>query len=294
MIRLLSRLGARAYGRGILALALLCGIGGAHASPLYGVISNGVAASGNGPSTFPNQAWNFGQNGVYQLVTSYTSPVLSASGSYTVGADTVTGSATSWASSNGGSLHGFAAATLSGLCGNCSGITENGGVFGIEWTDTIYVSGLPNGTPVDLMLTDVLHISSSHSGNASISLFASLSMGNQSIQLLNNQGASDGLITQTSIVHTISGTELQLSSELTGSANVAAIGAVESATGDASDTALSYITVLTPGASYTSASGFDYAAPAGVPEPRSVWLLGASLIALLGSTHRRSMDRSGT
>jgi hypothetical protein len=272
----------------IFLLILACVSVPARADLLYGVSSLGGITRGG--SEFPGQNWSVGQS-LPLTVTSYTSPVLSASGSCALCGGTVSGSATAWASSNGGSLHGYATTAQSGICENCVGGTPGGGgSFYIQWVDTIYVTGLPNGTPVDLMLTDALHSSSNSSGfGAFTELESGLALGSQDIQLLNNQGAADGLITQSVIVETVSGATLQLAATLTGGAGASDDpgGAPSSATVDASDTANSYITVLTPGASFTTASGIDYSAPATVPEPNNLWLIVAAFGGIVAVTCRR-------
>jgi hypothetical protein len=265
---------------------LTCGLAVAHGDPAYGVFSSGDIASGNGPSTFPLQRWIFGQ-GVYQPVTGYTSPVLSGSGSYTVGNSTVSGSAESWAYSNGAALHGYSTASLSGLCVTCDFGTVNGASFALQWTDTLLFGGLPIGTPIDLMFTDVLHSFTSISGNGTTELQSDGVLGRQEIDLDNEQGAGNGVVTQSVLVSTVSGASLDLTAAMIGILSVAATGDAESATIDASDTANVYIAVLTPGASYTTASGFDYTAPATVPEPSLLWLEVLALAGLWVGTRRR-------
>jgi len=263
----------------------------ANADTLFGVISSGDIASGNGNSTFPFQSWTFGQSG-YQAVTDYTSPVLSASGSYTVGESTVNGGATAWASSDGGSLHAYVNGNLSGFCATCPSPTENGGRANIQWADTITISGLPAGTPVDIMLTNALNSDTSISGDGQTSIVSQLSWSGQELTLTNAQGADDGLITQSAIVSTVSGATFQFFSDLSLDVNAFATGDADSATGDASDTARTYITVLTPGASYTTASGATYDS-ANVPEPRSFLLVGVAL-AFCGAVRARRYLRSGS
>ncbi len=93
-------------------------------------------------------------------------------------------------------------------------------------------------------------------------------------------------------VDTKGGAELQLGVMLDGFAGAGAMGlpngvGLGSAVVNASDTANTYITVLTPGASYTAASGFNYAPPAAVPEPRSFWLLAGALLTIGVGARRR-------
>ncbi len=89
-------------------------------------------------------------------------------------------------------------------------------------------------------------------------------------------------------VDTKGGAGLQLTVLLDGVAGAGAMGLPNHGVGfgaaevNASDTANTYITVLTPGTSYTAASGVNYAAPTAVPEPRSFWLLAALLTIGVG------------
>jgi hypothetical protein len=276
----------------IFALILACVSVRARADLVFGVTSEGGITSGG--SEFVGQNWSVGQGSVLP-VTSYTSPILSASGSCASCGGTAAGSATAWSSSDGGSLHGYATASQSGICDNCvGGFVQVGGAFYTQWIDTIIVTGLPNGTPVELVLTDALHSTETFSaagvvyGPGVAQLESVLVLGGQELDLLNNQGAANGFVTQSVIVDTVSGATLQLAATLTGSADAAGVA---SATVDASDTANSYITVLTPGASYTTASGVDYAPPSTAPEPKSFWVMATAFAGIWAGTRRRLRAR---
>jgi hypothetical protein len=219
-------------------------------------------------------------------VTSYTSPLVSDSGSYTVGNSTVTGSATSRASIDDGSSHGYATADISGQCQTCAFATENGGFYVMDWYDTISIAGLSPGTPVDLLLTVSLDsvVSSSGGGYASVTWLADL--GSIQAEVINQNGSESGL-TDSVMIETTSGATLALLTSLQGSANVNNLVGSESATADASDTGILDISVLTPGAIYTTASGVTYNAPSAVPEPESIWLVLAAIAAICFRSRRR-------
>jgi hypothetical protein len=67
------------------------------ASSAYGVISTGDVSTNNALSDFPTENWNYSLGGNPEPMTTYISPVLSASGSYVFSNSTVSGSAMSWA-----------------------------------------------------------------------------------------------------------------------------------------------------------------------------------------------------
>lgn len=278
-------------------LLLACGLAAARATPLYGVVSSGSAGDASS-----GQKWN---TGGYLSVATYASPVLNYTDSYQVSEPnlvTVSDGATAWFSEDGtGGLHGYASAN-----GSESGATSGtvGGAaasFSGFWTDTLFVVGLPAGTPVQIQLTNVLNSFASYSGGASASVSitesASLS-GTRSISSMfsNYDGQTytptNGMQTQTLILQTFAGDTLQLTVQLVGSAQNGGetTGALSTfATADVSDTADTVVTVLTPGASYTSASGITY--DASIPEPASLCLAAAGLLVIWAArrlTKRRS------
>jgi hypothetical protein len=66
---------------------------------------------------------------------------------------TITAGATDWFTTDGdGGLHGYASAYASESNSGYLGASAVSG-FSSEWTDTLFVIGLPVGTPVELMLT---------------------------------------------------------------------------------------------------------------------------------------------
>jgi hypothetical protein len=269
---------------GQLVALVLVSYGMTYGAVLFGVVSVIENTSGGGLSTFPLDIVNFDNGGEPVAVTSYTSPVLSDSGSYTFGSSTVSGSATAWATVNNGSLRGFASTTLSGFCLTCSPWTSNFSVFNPVWHDTIFISGLPNGTPVDLLLTSVMH---SVESGSTVDLISDVSLGDQFVTLQNIDGISNGTLTQSLIVHTVAGATLALVNYVYGTVNIGANSNFESGTVDASDTANAYIKVLTAGAGYTSASGVSYAAPSAVPEPANWLFTGIALMAICSARRHR-------
>jgi hypothetical protein len=71
-----------------------------------------------------------------------------------------------------------------------------------------------------------------------------------------------------------------------------AIGQSGFAQADYSNTVHFYLDALTPGANTVSTSGYDYAMAAAVPEPASLWTLGAGL-GFLAWRRRRATGSSG-
>ena len=246
----------------------------AHASPLYGITSTVTVSSGNFLSTFPAQRADYNNGGNPYQVTSYTSPVLSASGSYTFGSDAISGIGYVWDSANGDSLHGYGSISISGICQTCGAATEDLAIFDIDLYDTISVGGLPNGTPADLLLTSALDSSILlNGGNSDIYVDFSIA-GSGDNYATNTSGAANGFLSNSVVLHTFAGATL--SSVLTLYGNAVVIEDTPPGTEsssivmDASDTGSGYITVLTPGATYSSASGIVYAAPSDVPEPTTM------------------------
>jgi hypothetical protein len=269
----------------ILIVAFAFGVGTSKASGVYGIISSGDISSANGESDFPTQSWNYSLGGNPEPVTSFSSPVLSGSGSFTFGGSTVSGSATSWATISNAAIHGYAMSNISGTCATCGSETENTGTFNVDWYDTINVGGLPSGTPVDLEITVVLDSAiTAPSAQSNASSF--LDLGAAQDQVSQVGGDTPGSVIQSTMVDTTSGANLALVAQLSGFAEVVLNQASsETAIVDASDTANFYIMVLTPGASYTSASGLIYAAT--TPEPASLSLMAGALFAIWVGVQKR-------
>ena len=155
------------------------------------------------------------------------------------------------------------------------------------WVDTVWATGVPNGTPVLLRFTFSLDGSYTVSGKSSSTLIWNPSV---SQPFLGNVcGLPADYVTQINgdtteftntsapIIHdvqtldfcTTAGTELGFEEQL--SLNPGGNAPAWSAAIDASDTAEASIDVLTPGASLASASGIDYSTTAAPAPP--TWLL---------------------
>lgn len=164
---------------------------------------------------------------------------------------------------------------------NAAGSAE----FDGTWVDELTVTSntLAAGEPVELafLLSADLNLTCSDSGQASVSAVASMTGSifsaqlsdqvcnsafkqSQTLTVLTNVGATIPIQGQLNLVTSAAGlNELTVSSSIDPSAQV-------------------FIDSLTPGASYTTASGTNYSSPAHVPEPSSLLLLGSELLALLG------------
>jgi hypothetical protein len=276
---------SRFLGRVTFSLMLVCGAGVARGDVLYGLECDAsVNDDINPPAT-----WSNGLGNIVPGMTSCTSPVLGVSGTVS---PYYASSAVAWAVADGPTFRGYASASASnGL--QDSGIFPSDGRFDLEWYDTLLISGNAD-TTVQLTVTLALDSILEASGGDSSSFVES------SVAVINPYGptqtleASNGTSTKSMTVDTKGGAELQLFVLLDGYAGAGAMGLPNhgvgsaSAVANASDTANTYITVLTPGASYTAASGFNYAPPAAVPEPRSFWLLAALLTIGVGARRRRA------
>jgi hypothetical protein len=260
-----------------------------HASG-FGITSSGQAGVN---SIFPPQTWSTG--GLPLAVTIYNSPVLAISNLYTIGGSTFTEGAHASLTMANGTLHAQADA-FGSATGDSSVQKENAGgsgSFSGIWMDTIFIIGLPMGTPVDLLVTNTLDSFTELSVTPDTSNFAyvtsilsmndlTVGFGGKSSELDNSNDAADGMLSTSFIYHTLVGDSLQLQHQLLGAAEVGTLfqARSSSATVDALNTSDAFISVLTPGASYTTASGVSYAAPSSVPEPAGLWLAGTALVAI--------------
>ncbi len=198
-----------------------------------------------------------------------------------------------------GQLHGAAIASAeSDGPANTLGPIFNTGAearFNALWIDTLLIvsSTLPQGTPVDLELTNsTFSVVSAGAAGPGTPQDANV----LSLMVLSGTRSGDPAGTQAQIfndslnpVNNLQivkrditgyvGETLQLSEELvlvaTASSSFLNTG-VHSSTADASDTAAAFVDVLTPGATYVTASGINYSSPVATPEPAT------SLFVLMG------------
>jgi hypothetical protein len=172
-------------------------------------------------------------------------------------------------------------------------LTDTGTAVGnVFWFDTLYVTGLPPGTPVTLQVTDVfdgsLQLSGGASGNVEQGIqVAEEGTGSNGCNVVSpNSGFATSTVVssvQYSDLCTFSGATLFLEEYIQADVN----GGVEwSGSANFSDTSAVYVESLTTGADVTSASGISYSTPSSaVPEPSSVIPMALGLLFLM-ARHR--------
>ena len=163
-----------------------------------------------------------------------------------------------------GAVHGSAAfsASSNGPAGGANASAQG------QWSDTITITSntLASGTPVTFLATISLHRTISGTPPASVSAFVNGPFGLTLTDTLASPNAAQSVST---IVNTTIGSVMSATSTLSLSAGAGAI-APFSLSGSvlAENTALFSFKPITPGASYTTASGVTF-----VPEPASAWLM---------------------
>jgi hypothetical protein len=183
-----------------------------------------------------------------------------------------------------GYVHGDSSATK---LGEADGITD----YQAYWADTATVTSttLGFGTPVTFLMTLDVDAILAGVGPGGMNLTAELIVGNGNQLLANTttQGAFD--YSKGMLVTTFVGAKLSLEGGLlldavTQAANCG--GCSPTYTVDSSHTANYYLDAITPGVSYTTASGYTYFTPA-VPEPSSFLLFGSGALGLAQLLRRK-------
>jgi hypothetical protein len=270
----------------------------ARADSMFGILSQGQAGVN---SIFPAQKWN---TDVFSPVTLYASPVLGISNSFTIGASTFIERANASLTMNDGAMGGLANAFGSATGDATTVETQNAGgaaSFSGVWFDTFFATGLPPGTPETFLFTNTLVSFVQTAGPGTIlpvgtnfaDVTGTLSVGTGSSELENSNGSGNSTLISSFIISTFSGAELPIELQFMGTAVATTQGLAGSASSEvlALDTSQFFITVLTPGASYTTASGVSYEEPESTPEPGSLWLVATALVRIW-TARRRSIGRT--
>ena len=205
-----------------------------------------------------------------------------------------------------GELKAFVRASGDATGASSGGSASASGLVEVGFFDTLIVGHetLSVGAPVTFEYTGRLHSTLSHVGPPNCGPGATV----QFIDLLIMTGAHSVGKTAcgdpmpdhqfvSQLLHALVGDEIVIAGRMrVRVAAEASVGGVtfSSATGDAASTANFLVTPITPGATFRSLSGASYAAPAVVPEPAGVLLLGAGLLAAVRRRlHRQELSPRG-
>lgn len=240
--------------------------------------------------------------GVVSCLPSTVSASAALTGSVAPG--TIHVSATTGAGVSGGPFSDYLGNTITPEYSS-EGTTQ----LGLQWADAITFTGLPAGTPISVVFTMALDgtlgatSANGATGQNTADFFAYL---NNPVSALNAGGEAgyaspsgtdqigfpDGIYRATGTVY--SGQTYTLSGGVT-LATRAWAHSPDDPTGaayiDASNTVQNFIDVLTPGASFTSASGALYSQATTTPEPETVQLMASGLLLLGGFARLRRPKR---
>jgi hypothetical protein len=181
-----------------------------------------------------------------------------------------------------GAVHGSASASANSTGPNGG---SNASAQG-QWSDTITIISdtLPSGTSVSFLATMFLHRTISGAPPASAGISLSGPFGLSFNDSLSSPNAAESVST---LVNTTIGSVLSATSTFTMSAGASGIAPFSmSGSVSAENTAVFSFTAITPGASYTTASGVTF-----LPEPPSALLMLCGLLALGLSRASGAMSR---
>jgi hypothetical protein len=157
-----------------------------------------------------------------------------------------------------------------------------------RWFDTLVFGGEPLGTPeyftVTTQFLSTLSGATYPSGYGAAAVY-SLTLGHCDIQIQVNETTPPPSLdsVQTCVLEVLSGDTLRVDGEL----NMDAIGTTLYGLGYSSSASISaldpafFLDPITPGATYTSASGVSYASVSPIPEPGGVFLIGFAMVVTL-------------
>jgi hypothetical protein len=157
-----------------------------------------------------------------------------------------------------------------------------------------YPIGTPSGTPEQWRLSITLNSETTPNPGNIPGLYANAAIGallngREVLSLANLNGNLNGIHTRYIDVTVTSGSSIGLGGFLSVDAEVSAqINGAVAEHANASNSAAISLESLTPGATFTSASGLTYGPfVEGTPEPSFFWLTGAVLVAVLFRIHRQ-------